>query len=142
MKRKMTRLLTTEVKQTQLDVALLALRIGIAAMMLVHGLPKLQMLLSGDVSQFPSVLGLGSGLSLTLATMAEVLCSILILVGLGTRLASIPLLITMLVAVLIVHAADPFAAQELGLLYLMGYVVLLLLGGGRFSLDALLTKER
>jgi len=138
----MTRLLTTEVKQTQLDVALLALRIGIAAMMLVHGLPKLQMLLSGDVSQFPSVLGLGSGLSLTLATMAEVLCSILILVGLGTRLASIPLLITMLVAVLIVHAADPFAAQELGLLYLMGYVVLLLLGGGRFSLDALLTKER
>ncbi len=138
----MTRLLTTEVKQTQLDVALLALRIGIAAMMLVHGLPKLQMLFSGDVSQFPSVLGLGSGLSLTLATMAEVLCSILILVGLGTRLASIPLLITMLVAVLIVHAADPFAAQELGLLYLMGYVVLLLLGGGRFSLDALLTKER
>lgn len=138
----MTRLLTTEVKQTQLDVALLALRIGIAAMMLVHGLPKLQMLFSGDVSQFPSVLGMGSGLSLTLATMAEVLCSVLILLGLGTRLASIPLLITMLVAVLIVHATDPFAAQELGLLYLMGYVVLLLLGGGRFSLDAMLTKEK
>ena len=138
----MTRLLTTEVKQTQLDVALLALRIGIAAMMLVHGLPKLQMLLSGDVSQFPSVLGMGSGLSLALATLAEVLCSILILIGLGTRLASIPLLITMLVAVLIVHATDPFAAQELGLLYLMGYVVLLLLGGGRFSLDAMLTKEK
>lgn len=138
----MTRLLTTEVKQTQLDVALLALRIGIAAMMLVHGLPKLQMLFSGDVSQFPSVLGMGSGLSLTLATLAEVLCSVLILLGLGTRLASIPLLITMLVAVLIVHAADPFAAQELGLLYLLGYLVLLLLGGGRFSLDAVLTKER
>lgn len=138
----MTRLLTTEVKQTQLDVALLALRIGIAAMMLVHGLPKLQMLFSEDVSQFPPVLGMGSGLSLTLATLAEVLCSVLILLGLGTRLASIPLLITMLVAVLIVHAADPFAAQELGLLYLMGYVVLLLLGGGRFSLDAVLTKER
>lgn len=142
MKRKMTRLLTTEVKQTQLDVALLALRIGIAAMMLVHGLPKLQMLFSGDVSQFPSVLGMGSGLSLTLATLAEVVCSLLILFGLGTRLASIPLLITMLVAVLIVHATDPFAAQELGLLYLLGYVVLLLLGGGRFSLDAMLTKEK
>lgn len=138
----MTRLLTTEVKQTQLDVALLALRIGIAAMMLVHGLPKLQMLFSGDVSQFPSVLGMGSGLSLTLATLAEVVCSLLILFGLGTRLASIPLLITMLVAVLIVHATDPFAAQELGLLYLLGYVVLLLLGGGRFSLDAMLTKEK
>ena len=138
----MTRLLKTEVKQTQLDVALLVLRIGIAAMMLVHGLPKLQMLLSGDVSQFPGVLGMSPGLSLTLATLAEVVCSVLILIGLGTRLASIPLLITMLVAVLVVHAADPFAAQELGLLYLLGYVVLLLLGGGRFSLDSVVTKRQ
>lgn len=138
----MTRLLKTEVKQTQLDVALLVLRIGIAAMMLVHGLPKLQMLLSGDVSQFPGVLGMSPGLSLALATLAEVVCSVLILIGLGTRLASIPLLITMLVAVLVVHAADPFAAQELGLLYLLGYVVLLLLGGGRFSLDSVVTKRQ
>lgn len=137
----MTRLLKTEVKQTQLDVALLALRVGIAAMMLVHGLPKLQMLLSGDVSQFPGVLGMSSGLSLTLATIAEVLCSVFILIGLGTRLASIPLLVTMLVAVLVVHASDPFAAQELGLLYLMGYLVLLLLGGGRFSVDAVVTRR-
>lgn len=138
----MTRMLKTDVKQSQLDVALLALRIGIGAMMLVHGLPKMQMLFGGDVSQFPSVMGMSSGFSLALAALAEVVCSVLILVGLGTRLASIPLLITMLVAVLVVHAADPFAAQELGLLYLLGYVVLLLLGGGRFSLDAVVTRNR
>lgn len=137
----MTRLLKTDVKQSQLDIALLALRIGIGSLMLVHGLPKVQMLFWGDVSQFPGVMGMSPGLSLTLAALAEVLCSVLILVGLGTRLASIPLLITMLVAVLVVHAADPFAAQELGLLYLLGYVVLLLLGGGRFSLDAMLAKN-
>lgn len=138
----MKKLLNSSYGATQVDVSLLVLRVGIGVMMLVHGLPKLEMLFSGDTSQFPSVLGLSSGLSLTLAVMAEVICSVLILVGLGTRLASIPLIITMLVAVFYIHGNDPFANQELGLHYLLGYLVLILLGSGRYSLDAFVTKGK
>ena len=102
--------------------------------MLVHGIPKLEMLFSGDI-QFPGVLGLSPFFSLVMAVFSEVICSILILVGLKTRLASVPLIITMLVAVLLIHASDPFAKQELGLLYNMIYINLFMLGGGKYSLD-------
>src|SRR5690606_33239961 len=99
------------------DAVLLITRIAVAALMLWHGLPKLLMLLSGDPVQFPSVLGLSAELSLTLAVFSEVICSVLILIGLGTRFAVIPLIITMLVAALHFHAPDPFVKKELGLLY-------------------------
>lgn len=124
-----------------LNIALLIVRIGIAGLMLVHGIPKLLMLFSGEPVQFPEVMGMSSAFSLVLTVFAEVLCSVFILVGLGTRLATIPLIITMLVAVFYIHAADPFANQELGLLYLLGYVFLLLLGSGSYSLDALLLRR-
>jgi putative oxidoreductase len=57
---------------------------------------------------------------------------------LGTRLAAIPLLITMLVAVLIVHSADAFGNKELALLYAVIYLTLIFTGGGKFSADKLL----
>ncbi len=126
----------------QVSIVLLILRIGVAGMMLVHGLPKLQKLFSGEAIQFPGVMGLSPTISLGLAVFAEVLCSLLILFGFGTRLATIPLIITMLVAVFYIHAADPFSNQELGLHYLLAYIALLILGSGKYSLDAVLLKEK
>jgi putative oxidoreductase len=126
----------------QVSIALLILRMGIALMMLVHGYPKMQMLFTGDVSQFPGVMGMSPMISLALAVFAEVLCSVFILFGFATRLASIPLIITMIVAVFYIHASDPFSSQELGLHYLMAYIVLLILGSGRYSLDALVLKQK
>src|SRR5699024_8997572 len=114
----------------------------IAVLMLTHGIPKLMMLLSGEPIAFPGILGLSGGIALTLAIFAEVICSILVLLGLGTRLAVIPLIATMLVAVLHVHAADPFAKQELGLHFLLVYVILLIAGSGKYSVDKILSRRR
>lgn len=119
------------------DVALLVVRLGIAAFMLTHGIPKMMMLFSGAPVQFPPVMGLGAEISLALAVFTEVFCSLLIAFGLGTRLASLLLMVTMLVAVVVVHGADPFAKQEPALQYLLVYVLLLLTGSGRFSIDQL-----
>jgi len=124
------------------DVALLLARVGIAALMLSHGLPKLSMLFSSAPVQFPSVMGLGSGVSLSLAVFAEVLCSVLILVGFKTRLATIPLIITMLVAALLIHGNDPLATREPSLQYLLAFVVLLFAGSGRYSLDHLVKNQK
>jgi putative oxidoreductase len=131
----MKKLLTTDTKYLNNDLALLIGRIALAMLMLSHGLPKMQMLFSGDPVQFPAAFGMSAGLSLTLVVFAEVLCSLLILAGFGTRLASVPLIITMLVAVFSFHAADPFAKKELAVLYLSGYLVLLFAGSGKYSLD-------
>jgi putative oxidoreductase len=123
------------------SIALLVARLGIAALMLTHGIPKLNMLLSGTPVQFPPVLGLSAQLSLGLAVFAEVLCSVLILIGFATRLASIPLIITMLVAVIVIHGADPVAIKEPALHYLLVYIVLLFAGGGKFSIDHLVSRN-
>jgi putative oxidoreductase len=123
------------------DFALLLLRLGFSLMMLTHGWPKLQKLLAGS-TEFASVLGMSPAVSLGLAVFAEVGCSVLLILGLLTRFATIPLIITMLVAVLVMHGADPFGDKEMGLHYLVVYLVLLFAGPGRYSLDALLHRRR
>ena len=137
----MKKLLSVSHQTKNVDIVLLVLRITIAALMLTHGLPKMDTLLSGGPIQFVSVFGLSPAVSLGLTVFAEVFCSILILVGFGTRLAAIPLIITMAVAAFIIHAADPFGKQEMAILYLAVYVVLLIAGSGRYSLDSLLTNK-
>lgn len=109
--------------------------------MLTHGISKIALFNETPV-QFMDFMGLGTEMSLALAIFAEMGCSVLILLGLGTRVAVIPLIITMLVAVFIVHGADPFAKQEMGLHYLLVYIMLLLTGSGKYSLDSLVTAKR
>ena len=124
------------------DATLLIVRVGIAALMLTHGIPKLLMLLSGAPVQFPPVMGMGVKMSLALAVFAEVFCSIFILAGFATRLAVVPLIVTMLVAVALIHSADPFAAKEPALHYLLVYIVLLFAGSGKYSIDRLLQDQK
>lgn len=138
----MRRLLHTGTNETYLDLLSLVLRVSIAAFMLTHGLGKLNLLFSGNEIQFADPIGLGATFSLGLTVFAEVVCSILIGLGLATRLASIPLIMTMLVATFIIHGADPFAKKEFALLYLLIYLVVFVVGSRKFSLDYLLQKKK
>ena len=99
------------------SVGLLVLRVIVGGFMMTHGIGKLKMLMAGGEIQFLDPIGIGMQLSLTLAVLAEFFASILIILGLGTRLAAFPLLFTMFVAGIIVHAADPFGVKEMALLY-------------------------
>jgi putative oxidoreductase len=123
------------------DLWILLYRILIASFMLTHGLPKLERLLAGGEIRFGDPIGLGPEASLVLAVFAEFLCSILVGLGLGTRLASIPLVITMAVAAFISHGSDPFGRKELALIYLVSFLTMFFLGGGKFSLDHLINRK-
>lgn len=117
------------------DVGLLLMRVAFGALMLFgHGLGKL-MQYSEKSAVFPDPLGVGSPLSLALAIFAEVVCSLAVVLGLFTRAALVPLMVTMLVAVFIIHADDPWQKKEFALLYLIPYFVLFLTGPGKYSLD-------
>ncbi|MFD2571398.1 DoxX family protein [Spirosoma soli] len=113
---------------------LLLLRISVNGFMLTHGIPKLIRILNGDMS-FGDPLGIGSGPSLVLATFAEAGCAVLVLLGFYTRLATLPLMFTMLVAAFIAHGGDPFGKKELSLLYLLIYATLFFVGPGKYSID-------
>jgi len=137
----MKKLFATKTNPSKIDLAVLVARIAIGGIMLTHGLPKLAMLFSGDPIQFPGVLGMSGGLSLALTVFAEVFCSLFVFIGFGTRLATVPLMITMLVAVLYIQAAEVFEKKELALLFLLVYVVLFITGSGRYSVDQLLQQR-
>ena len=108
--------------------------------MLTHGYPKLLKLLEGNV-QFADPFGIGASASLALAVFGEVVCSVLLIFGLATRFASIALIINMLVAILIAHAGQPFGKKELAILYLVFFIGFAILGGGKFSIDRLITGK-
>lgn len=125
----------------KIDLSLLILRIAGGGLMLTHGVVKIAPLLGSEPIQFPDPIGLGATPSLLLTVFAEVVCAVFLILGLFTRLAAVPLLITMLVAAFIVHASDPFVKQELPLLYTTIYLVLLIAGAGKISIDNLIYKK-
>ena len=122
------------------NLASLILRLTFGLLMLSHGIPKLINLTNGTM-EFGDPIGIGVPASLALTVFAEVLCSVLIIIGLWTRLALIPLIITMAVAVFIVHINHGLETMELALMYLLSYCALFLLGSGRFSVDAILKRK-
>lgn len=131
----MRSLFNTNFNNEGVHFMLLVLRVAIGAFMLVHGYQKLQWILAGGELKFGDPIGLGVPASLYLAVFAEFFCSILLILGLATRLAVIPLIITMLVAVFIVHAPDGFDKKEHGLHFLIVYLFLLVTGPGKYSID-------
>ena len=116
------------------NLALAILRIGASAMLLTHGIPKIQMLFADTIS-FPDPLGVGVSISLTLAVIGEAIAPLFILVGFRTKLASVIAMITMLVAGLIHHSNDPFATKEKAFLFALIFLVVFLAGPGKYSID-------
>lgn len=124
------------------SIWLLIFRVLAGAFMLYgHGLPKWSKLTAGGDIQFADPFGLGPEASLALAVFAELFCSVLLIIGLFARWATIPLIITMLVAAFIANAGQPFQKMELALVYLILFATLFVFGPGRYSLDRILWER-
>lgn len=123
-----------------IHLGLLLFRLGVGVLMLTHGIPKL-LNFSERMHTFRDPLGVGSALSLGLATFAEVGCSVLLTLGLFTRPALVPLIVTMGVVVFLVQLGQPFGKMELPLFYLIAFVVLFITGPGRYSVDGVLWNK-
>ncbi len=117
------------------------LRIAVGAMMLVHGYPKLLMLIGGEGSTWMDPIGIGGTASLALCCFAEFFCSLAIMVGVLTRLAAMVLALNFWVVVFMADAHATWAQNELPVLYLVCYVTLVCAGGGRFSIDHLIRRR-
>lgn len=124
------------------DIILFAVRVFIGFAMLSHGFPKLQMLLAGGKIEFYDFIGLGPLVTLVLTVIAEFACSILLILGLFTRISLGFLIFTMVVAAFMVHGADPFEKKEMSLVYLSVYLLLMAVGAGKISVDHMIEKRK
>src|SRR5438552_19091940 len=131
---------STKYSTTAFSLATLILRLGLGIIMLAaHGYDKLQHFAKYS-ARFSDPFHMGSKISLSLDIFAEFFCSCLIILGLFTRLACIPLIIAMSVALFYVHQGDAFGNGERAALYLAGYIALLFVGPGKVSVDKLIGK--
>ncbi len=121
------------------DWGLLCLRVWFGlSLFLKHGWEKptnfAQML-----QHFPNPLHVGPVPSLIFALISDAICSILVLLGLGTRWAALWILANIFVAWSLVHHFQFFGRGgdhgEAIVLYLGGFLAIAILGPGRFSLD-------
>ena len=118
---------------------LLVLRLWFGlAMFFDHGVAKLTHF-SQVAPHFPDLIGIGPAASLALATFAEFFATLLLAIGLVTRFAALALVVNMSVAFFLAMKASLSQANgELAFLYLAAYVVLLITGPGKLSVDGAL----
>lgn len=135
----MKKLLSTAYTDFSFNLATFSLRVALGVLMIPHGYDKL-VHFAQYKKDFMNFLGLGSTVSLALVVFSEFFCSVFLIMGLFTRLVTAILLIQMFVVVFKAHNADVFGDGEHGMLFLAGYLAILLVGPGKASLDGILGK--
>lgn len=123
----------------KIDFSLLLLRIAAGGFMMKHGYAKFLRMMDGNFN-FANPIGIGEEASLVLVVFAELICAAFILLGILPRLATIPLIITMLVVIFLVHDNIGLAENELAYFFLISYFVILMCGAGRYSIQSLISK--
>ncbi len=135
----MKKILSISCADWAFNLAMFLLRIGAGALIIAHGYDKL-VHFAERRNIFLNFLGLGSTFSLALVVFAEFFCGMFIVLGLFTRLTVLPLVITMLVALFKAHHGDIFGDGERAALYLICFLVILLCGPGKASVDAMMGR--
>ncbi|MGN6261750.1 MAG: DoxX family protein [Ralstonia sp.] len=119
---------------TTLHVGLLFLRLtGSALLIAVHGLPKV-LHYSQELTRIEDPFHMGAAPTLLLAILSETLCPLLVTLGVLTRLACLPIVATLLVAMLVVHPDWSLAEGQFGWMLLIIFTTVLIAGPGRFSI--------
>jgi putative oxidoreductase len=129
----------------------LTLRVPVGIILAAHGSQKLFGWFGGHglegTGQFMASAGLTPGVLMAfLAGSAEFFGGVALILGFLTRPAALVTAITMLVAMLWVHWGNGFFLDNHGIEYalalLSATVTLMIMGGGRYSLDYVIAKEK
>lgn len=124
---------------TGVSVLILILRVVFGVLFLLHGVDKMSnfQVLSEN---YPSVMGFGSYMTLMITIFCEFCCSLFLIAGLLVRIMVLPMILAMAVAFFDVHDAM-MPEGELSLIYLIVFIILYLVGPGRFSVDYLIDSR-
>jgi putative oxidoreductase len=122
------------------DLGILLLRLVFGGLFIYIGFQKIEHY-HLYLPMFKDYTGLGIKTSYNLVIFAEFFCGILVTIGLLTRLAVIPIFITMIVVFFVALKDKGFNDKQLALLLLILSLVIFVLGSGKYSADSLLFKK-
>lgn len=136
----MKKFFSTAYSETSFNLTAFILRLAFGLLLCVdHGFQKL-MHFNNQQTIFFDPFHIGHRWSLVLAIFAEVLCALLLVLGLFTRFAALVLVIDMAVAAFLFHKGQALSVHEPALLYLAAFFSILLVGPGRYSVDGAMGK--
>lgn len=135
----MKSLLSTGYTNPAFNIALFILRVGSAILMIHHGYDKL-VKFADYAPHFTHFLGMNGTVSLALVVFAEFFCALLLMLGLFSRFACIPLLIDTAVAVGKGHKWDILGDGEHASLFFLIFLTILFIGPGKISVDGMIKK--
>lgn len=121
------------------SLLILVLRVVFGVLFFIHGLDKM-LNFNTLVNDYPSVLGFGSYMTLMVSIFCEFCCSLFLMAGLLQRLITVPMIVAMGVAFFDIHDAM-MPEGELALIYFIVFIVLFLVGPGRYSVDFLIDMK-
>jgi putative oxidoreductase len=136
----MRKLLSTSYSDGAFNFALLVQRVATGLLLLIgHGLPKISKFseLSGG---FYDPLHIGNRNSLILVILSELFCSMLLVLGLFTRIVALIIVFELSVAVFIFNYGQPLKSFELSAIFLTSIFTILIVGPGRISVDGMMGK--
>jgi putative oxidoreductase len=134
------KLLSTAYSDGAFNFALLVQRVVTGLLMLIgHGLPKISKF-SDLSSSFPDPLRIGHRNSLVLVILAELFCSMLMVLGLFTRIVAFIIALDLSIVVFIYHHGQPLNNVDLGAIYLTSVFTIMILGPGKVSVDGMMGK--
>ena len=109
-------------------------------LIVVHGLKKIG-IATETTEIVANPFGLPYLLNEILAITASLICPLFVIVGFGTRLASIPIVVMTLTGFLIVHSGETWVERDIPFMYTMAFLLIAFTGGGRCSLDNIIYEN-
>ena len=117
-----------------MDFCLLFFRIAISTeLIIVHGLKKIGI---GSIAEVvPNPFGIPERINEVFAIAANIFFPQLVIMGLFTRLATLPILAVTLTGYFVVHGGDPLPERDIPFMFSLGYLMIAFAGPGKYSLD-------
>jgi putative oxidoreductase len=116
------------------DVALLFLRVTASVLvLLVHGLPK-AIHYTSQLEAIEDPLHFGKTLTLGFAIFAEVVCPLLMIAGIATRLAALPIMLVCVIALGLVHREWTLDQGQFAWMLLIMFGTIAIAGAGRYRI--------
>lgn len=135
-------LLRSDLGSKSNNITLLFFRVAISCeLMFAHGLKKIG-IGAALAEVVPNPLGLPEALNQGFATAANLVMPIFIILGLMTRIATLPILAVTLTGYFILHFNDPVLVKDVPFIYSLCFLLICFTGAGRYSLDHYFSKEK
>lgn len=124
-----------------LHLSLLVFRVLLSAELIyAHGLKKLGVGVD-QAEVIPNPLHLPDSFNSLFADVANLVCPLFVIAGLLTRVAILPILAVTLTGYFVLHFKDAPLIKDTPYMYSLSYLLLMVLGPGKYSVDHYIFKS-